>query len=98
MHIKFYILSNLHKHACAVIEETETTLTIQKLTIVETFCEFTNDIKEHIVDDGSYEVRTESKNDLSKVFEDVELTKNYWRVFEYLTGKKRKAVAINTCI
>lgn len=92
---KYYIISKLHKHASAVIDETENTLTIQKLKVVDIFDEFTNDNKKQLVSDTDYPPSTESKNDLSKVFDSVELTKDYWKVYEALTGIKRIAVNAN---
>lgn len=93
---KYYILSNLHKHGSAVIEETETTVTIQKVIAVERDNDFSGSKETVIVPDPTHLPRTESKNDLSKVLDDVELTKDYWRVYEFLTGIKRKAVAQNS--
>src|SRR5262245_37972333 len=95
MKAKFFILSKIHKHASAVLEETDNTLTIQKLKVIEELNDFTNCIERVIVIDGDYQQRTEAKNDLTKVLSDVELTSNYWDVYEYLTGEKRKAINTN---
>lgn len=92
----YYVLSKLQHHASAVVYEDDTTLVIQKLKVGRIVHPFTNDWAEEILDDEAYEPRTESKSDLLKVFDDVELTKDYWRLYEYMTGRKRKAVAENT--
>ncbi len=94
--VKFYVLSLLHSHALAVTNETETTLTIQKLKTISTINEFNWKTETIICVDETYQPRIEEKNDLSKVLHDVELTTDYWRVYEYMTGIKRKAVAEST--
>tara|TARA_R110000868_G_C10617726_1_gene741961 strand:- start:68 stop:352 length:285 start_codon:yes stop_codon:yes gene_type:complete len=89
-------MSKLENHAIGVIEETETTMTVQKLKVDKVFNAFTNDYKDEIVADFSMEQVNNAvlpKDDLSFRIEEVEITKDYWAVFEYLTGRKRKAVS-----
>lgn len=93
---KYYVMSKQNNHALGVIEETETTMTVQKLKVDKVFDAFTNDYKDEIVPDFSMAQvnnATTPKDDLSFRIEEVEITKDYWIVFEYLTGRKRKAVA-----
>ncbi len=96
MKAKYYILSRLHRYASAVLEETETSLTIQKLKVVHTLDEFSGNMTSCVCLDETCPPTTESKNDLTKVLSDVELTGKYWTVYEFLTGEKRKAVAEST--
>jgi hypothetical protein len=94
-------MSKQNNHALGVIEETETTMTVQKLKVAKVFDAFSNDYKDEIVPDISMEQVNNAvlpKDDLSFRIEEVETTKDYWTVFEYLTGRKRKTVSnISEC-
>lgn len=94
--VKYYILSLIDNHASAVISETEKDITFVALKHIKSFNAFTNNAQDLICVDDNYSPFVRSKNELSAVFDDVEVTKDYWRVFEYFTGKKHKAVANNT--
>jgi hypothetical protein len=96
---KYYILSKINTHVLGVLSETETTITVQKLKVEKIFDLFINDYKDEIVADFSMEQVNDAilpKDDLSFRIEEVEITKDYWVVFEYLTGKKRRAVSNST--
>ena len=93
---KYYVMSKKNNHALGVLEETETTITVQKLKVEKVFDAFTNGYKDEIVADFSIEQVNNAvlpKDDLSFRIDEVEITKDYWTVFEYLTGRKRKAIA-----
>lgn len=93
---KYYVLSKKNNHALGVIEETEKTMTVQKLKVDKVFNAFTNDYQDEIIADTSFQQVNNAvlpKDDLSLRIEEVEITKDYWTVFEYLTGKKRKALS-----
>lgn len=94
--IKYFILSKLHKHASGVLNETDTTITIQKVKAVDRISEFSSQIETDIIPDDDYLATVELKNDLLKVFPDVELTTNHWIALEFLTGRKRKSISQNT--
>lgn len=92
MEYKYYILSKLHRHVSGVISETETHVTIQALTVKEQSDPFSQYPEKVLVADTTYQPRTESKDHLSRVFGDVELTKSHKTALEHLTGKNRAAV------
>ncbi len=96
---KYYILSSKNHHALGVIDESETTMTVQKLKVDKVFNSFSNSFQDEIVPDYSMEQVNNAilpKEDFAEQFDNVEITKDYWTVFEYLTGRKRSAVSTNT--
>jgi len=92
---KFYVMSKINHHALGVIDENESTVTVQKLKVEKVFNKFSNSYNDEIVPDLSVQQINNAvldKNDLSLRIEDVNITKDYWEVFEYLTGRKKKSV------
>lgn len=84
---KYFILHKTNFHALGVTEESDTTITVRILTTHSTV-----KIKRHIIPSLIYAPRVVPKDDLSEIFDDVEITKSYDIAFKYLTGELPETV------
>lgn len=89
---RYYILQKNNNSAFGVVDEIFGRITYHTLKLENVFDEFQNKEIETIVKGEEFEADI---NKLSKNFEEVEITKYYWVVFEHMTGRKRKAINTN---
>lgn len=87
---KYYVLDK-NQNAFGVIDESFGNVKYHALKIEKVFDQFQNKEIDTIVRWG--EERQQRIQKLQEAFTEIDITKDYWRVFEHMTGRKRKAVS-----
>jgi hypothetical protein len=96
MSYKYYILENKNQNVQGVISDDDGTIVYEDLMAKLVKNEFSGNDEFKLVTYTESPVRACDANELVEAFENVTITKDYWKALHHAGGSKRKAVSEST--